>query len=137
MTPDLAAAVRKHTQLFGSYTRAGELKKVRVWLTLNEGNIEFLTHSRSLKVKRASRSPRVVCLVGGQSVPGTAEIVSDAAAIRRTYRAYWKSHPFMMMFISFGIRSRVKSGEQALVRVTPDEPNPFTGVTDPVIGSHL
>lgn len=136
MTPELKAALKRHTQLFGSYTRAGELKKVRVWLTLNEGRVEFLTPSRSLKVKRASRNQRVVCFVGGQSVPGAAEIVKDADAIWRTYRAYWKSHPFMMMFISFGIRSRVKSGEQVLVRVTPDEPNPFAGVTDPVIGAH-
>jgi len=39
----------------------------------------------------------------------------------------------MMLLISSGIRSRIKSGEQVVIRVTPDEPNPFDGRTDPVI----
>jgi hypothetical protein len=38
-----------------------------------------------------------------------------------------------MLLIASGIRSRIKSGEQVLIRVTPDEPNPFDGTTDPVI----
>ena len=66
-------------------------------------------------------------------MPGAAAIVHDKDAIRRTYRAYWKSHRFMMLLIASGIRSRIKSGEQVLIRVTPDEPNPFDGTTDPVI----
>ena len=133
MTPELEAAVKKHTQLFGSYTRAGKLKSVRVWLTLNEGKIEFLTPAQSLKAKRVSRNPRVECLVGDLQVPGAAAIVHDKDAIGRTYRAYWKSHRFMMLLIASGVRSRIKSGEQVLIRVTPDEPNPFDGTTDPVI----
>ena len=133
MTPELEAAVKSHTQLFGSYTRAGELKRVRVWLTLNLGKIEFLTPAQSLKAKRVSRNPRVECMVGEHRVPGNAEIVSDKDAIRRTYRAYWKTHPFIMMFIASGIRSRINSDEQILLRVTPDEPNPFGTTTDPVL----
>jgi hypothetical protein len=133
MTPKLKAAVKAHTQIFGSYTRAGELKKVRVWLTLNRGEIEFLTPAQSLKAKRVSRNPRVECFVGEERVPGIAEIVRDKDAIWRTYRAYWKTHPFIMMFIASGIRSRINSGEQILLRVKPDEPNPFDSTTDPVI----
>ena len=133
MTPEIEAAVKDHTQSFGSYTRAGELKKVRVWLTLNKGKIEFLTPAGSLKAKRVSRNPRVECFVGELRVSGVAEIVRDKDAIRRTYRAYWKIHPFIMIFIALGIRSRINSGEQILLRVTPDEPNPFDTTTDPVI----
>ena len=91
MTPELKAALKWHTQLFGSYTKAGNLVKVRVWLTLNQGKIEFLTSGQSLKTKRVARNPRVVCFVGQQSVPGTAEIVKDKNAVWRTYRAYWKT----------------------------------------------
>ena len=131
MTPDLKAALKRHSQLFGSYTKAGELKKVRVWLTLNEGKIEFLTPAQSLKAKRVSRNPRVVCFIGQQSLSGTAEIVRDRDAVLRTYRAYWKTHPFLMMLLARGIRSRIESGEQVLIRVSPDEPNPFASVTDP------
>jgi hypothetical protein len=133
MTPELEGSVKKHSQLFGSYTRAGELKQVRVWLMLNEGRIEFLTPVRSLKAKRVSRNPRVECLVGEHRVPGVAVIVRDRDAVQRAYRAYWKTHPFIMLFIAFGIRSRIRAGEQALIRVTPDEPNPFDGITDPLI----
>jgi hypothetical protein len=133
MTPELKAALKRHSQFFGSYTRAGELKNVRVWLTLNEGRIEFLTPASSLKAKRASRNPRVLCTVGDVQVPGIAEQIRDKEAIRRTYRAYWKTHPFLMTLLSSMLRSRIKSGEQILIRVTPDEPNPFAGVTDPTI----
>jgi Pyridoxamine 5'-phosphate oxidase len=133
MTPEPKAALKRHTQLFGSYTKAGELKDVRVWLTLNQGKIEFLTSAESLKVKRIKRNPRVRCLVGEVEVPGTAEVVTDKDAILQTYRSYWKTHPFIMLFIAPGIRSRLKSGKQALIRVTPDEPNPFDGMTDPVL----
>jgi hypothetical protein len=133
MTHELDAAIRKHTQLFGSYTKSGELKKVRVWLTLNEGRIEFLTPAQSLKAKRVSRNPRVECFVGRQQVSGTASLVNDKDAIWRTYRGYWKTHPLIMLFIASGIRSKIKSGEQVLIRVVPDEPNPFAGKTDPTI----
>ncbi len=133
MTPELEAAVKSHTQIFGSYTRAGELKNVRVWLTLNEGRIEFLTPAQSLKAKRVSRNARVECLVGDQRVSGTAAIVSDKDSIWRTYNAYWKTHPIIMALIAWGIRSRIKSGGQVLIRVTPDEPNPFDRATDPLI----
>jgi hypothetical protein len=133
MNPDLQSAIKKHTQIFGSYTRAGELKQVRVWLTLNNGKIEFLTPSATLKAKRVSRNPRVECLIGDYRVTGTAEIVSDKDALWRGYRAYKKAHPFIMLVIGPGIRSRINAGEQALIRITPDEPNPFAGITDPVV----
>ena len=43
MTPDLQHALRRHTQWFGSYKKSGELKKIHVWLTVHQGQIEFLT----------------------------------------------------------------------------------------------
>lgn len=131
MTPELKSALKRHSQLFGSYTKAGKLVQVRVWLTLNLGKIEFITPAESLKTKRVSRNPRVVCLIGQQPVPGTAEIVRDQAAVLRTYRAYWKTHPFLMIVLGLSIRSRVKAGDQVVIRITPDEPNPFEGLTDP------
>jgi len=133
MTPEIESEIKRHTQLFGSYTKSGELKKVRVWLTLNEGKIEFLTSDRTLKAKRVSRNPRVISFLGEHSVPGIAEVVRDKEAIWRTYRAYWKTHPLMMIALAIPIRSKIKSGEQVLIRITPDEPNPFDKITDPAI----
>jgi len=134
MNSELARAVRRHTQSFGSYTRAGELKKVEVWLTLHNGSIEFLTGGDSLKVKRISRNPKVICFIGGEdgpSVPGTAEIICDMDAMLSVYRAYWKTHPILMLALGLFIKSRINSGNEVLVRVAPDEPNPFEGMTDP------
>jgi hypothetical protein len=34
-------------QWFGSYKRSGELKKIQVWLIVNQGQIEFLTRGNS------------------------------------------------------------------------------------------
>jgi len=133
MTPELNAALKRYTQLFGSYTMAGELKNVRVWLTLNEGKIEFLTPTHSLEAKRVGLNRRVECLVGDRRVPGDAAIVHGKNAMWRTYCAYWKSHPLMMLLIASRIRSRINRGERVLIRVTPDEPNPFDGMTDPMI----
>jgi hypothetical protein len=133
MTPELKSALKRHSQLFGSYTKAGKLVQVRVWLTLNQGKIEFITPAQSLKAKRISRNSKVVCQIGQQSVPGTAEIIRDQDAVLRTYRAYWKTHPFLMIVLGLSIRSRVRAGDQVLIRVTPDEPNPFAGLTDPRI----
>src|SRR6185369_17746975 len=131
MDPRLQNAIKRHTQIFGSYTRAGELKQVRVWLTLNHGKIEFLTPGAALKAKRVGRNPRVECLIGEYRVSGTAEVVRDKDALLRGYRAYRKAHPFIMLFIGSGIRSRINSGQQVLIRITPDEPNPLKGVSDP------
>jgi len=78
MTPELQRAVKRYQQWFGSYTRSGELVKVQVWLTVNDGSIEFLSSDDSYKVKRIRRNPRVICYIGakaGSSAPGTAEIV--------------------------------------------------------------
>lgn len=72
MDPTLQAAIKHHTQIFGSYTRVGELKQVRVWLTLNDGKIEFLTPGATLKAKRVGRNPRVECLIGDNRVTGSA-----------------------------------------------------------------
>ena len=66
-------------------------------------------------------------------MPGTAEVVREKEAIWRTYRAYWKTHPLMMIALAIPIRSKIKSGEQVLIRITPDEPNPFDKITDPAI----
>jgi PPOX class probable F420-dependent enzyme len=131
---EFESALRRHTQVFGSYTRAGELKKVPVWLTINEGRIEFITGGDSLKVKRISRNPRVKCFIGtekGPVVEGSAEIIRDPQKIAAVYRAYWKTHRLLMLALGPAIKSRVKAGKQVLIRVTPDEPNPFEGITDP------
>ncbi len=128
------AAMRRHVMWFGSYKRSGELKKVKVWCFLNEaapGSIEFLTGGDSYKAKRARRNPRVVCNLGsedGPAVEGTAEIISDPAELWRGYRAYWKTHPWMMTLLCWTIRSRIQSGRQVLVRVKPSEPSPLPGV---------
>jgi len=77
MTPELERAVKRYRQWFGSYKKSGELVKVQVWLTVNNGSIEFLTLDDSYKVKRIRRNPRVICYIGdkeGPSVSGTAEI---------------------------------------------------------------
>jgi hypothetical protein len=43
MTGELERAVKRYNQWFGSYERSGELVKVQVWLTVNNGCIEFMT----------------------------------------------------------------------------------------------
>ena len=58
MTPELQRALKRHSQWFGSYKASGELKKIQVWLTVNAGQIEFLTPGNSYKVKRAQESAR-------------------------------------------------------------------------------
>jgi hypothetical protein len=110
--------------------------KIQVWLTINNGCIEFLTSEDSLKVKRVRTNPRVVCYIGskdGPSISGTAEIVMGRDAAWHVYQAYWKTHPFVMTFIAFPIRRRIKTHKQVLIRVRPDEPNPLAGVTDPMV----
>jgi hypothetical protein len=62
-----------------------------------------------------------------------AEIVTDIDAIRRCYRAYWKSHPVMMIFLAPSISRRIRDGSQVMIRVRPDESNLLAGVTDPEI----
>ena len=99
MTGELERAVKRYNQWFGSYERSGELVKVQVWLTVNNGCIEFLTLDDSYKVKRIRRNPRVICYLGakdGPSIPGAAEIVMGRDPIWRVYRAYWKSHPLIV-----------------------------------------
>jgi PPOX class probable F420-dependent enzyme len=130
MTPELERAVKRYRQWFGSYKKSGELIKVQVWLTVNNGCIEFLTLDDSYKVKRIRRNPRVICYLGdkeGPQIPGTAEIVMGRSAIWRVYRAYWKTHPLIMALIAFSIRRRIENRKQVLIRVHPDEPNPLAG----------
>ena len=43
MTPELERAIKRYRQWFGSYKKSGELIKVQVWLSVNNGYIEFLT----------------------------------------------------------------------------------------------
>ena len=136
MTPELERAVKHHTQWFGSYKKSGELVKIQVWLTVNNGSIEFLTLDDSYKVKRIRGNPRVVCYIcdkEGPSVSGTAEIFMGSEAIWRVYRAYWKTHPLIMAFIAFSIRRRIRTHKQVLIRVRPNVPNPLAGVTDPIV----
>ena len=134
MTPQLQRAIKEHRQWFGSYKRSGELVTVPVWLTLNQGQIEFLTPADSYKVKRVRRDPRVVCYLGskdGPAVAGTAEIITDLTQLWRVYRAYWRTHPLLMLLLWWPIRARIKSGRQIVVRVKLVEPNPLAGITDP------
>ncbi len=136
MTPELERAVKRYRQWFGSYKKSGELIKVQVWLTVNNGCIEFLTLDDSYKVKRIRRNPRAICYIGdkeGPQISGTAEIVMGKNAARWVYRAYWKTHPLIMMLIAFSIRRRIETRKQVLIRVHPDEPNPLAGVTDPAV----
>jgi hypothetical protein len=55
-------------------------------------------------------------------IGGKAEIVTDGSSIERVYRAYRKTHPFMMLFIGRRIRNNISKGAQVLIRVHPDEP---------------
>jgi PPOX class probable F420-dependent enzyme len=127
MTPQLQHPLESHQLWFGSYKKSGELVKIQVWLTINNGHIEFLTGYDSYKVKRIRRNPRVVCNIGhkdGPSISGTAEIVMGSEAMLRVYRAYWKTHRFVMTFLTVGIRFRIKTRKDVVIRVHPDEPNP-------------
>ena len=86
MTPELERAVKRYRQWFGSYKKSGELIKVQVWLTVNNGCIEFLTLDDSYKVKCIRKNPGVICYIGykeGPQIPGTAKIVMDRNAIWR------------------------------------------------------
>src|SRR5262245_65875138 len=64
MTPELERAIKRYRQWFGSYKKSGELIKVQVWLSVNNGYIEFLNLADSYKVKWIRRDPRVICYIG-------------------------------------------------------------------------
>jgi len=135
VTPELQRALKRHTQWFGSYKASGELKKLQVWLVVNDGKLEFLTPASSYKVKRVRRNTRVICYVGSKDGPvisGTASIISERSEVVRVYRKYWKVHP-LRMAILIGLRIGIELllNRRVVVRVQPDEPNPFQGVTDP------
>jgi len=137
LSPELQRALKRHTQWFGSYKESGELKKIQVWLVVNDGQIEFLTPGSSYKVKRVRRNPRVICYVGSESgptIPGTAQIITDRSEVARVYRAYWKVHP-LRMAILIGLRVWIEMllNLRVVVRVHPGEPNPLAGLTDPAI----
>ena len=128
-------ALRSHNQWFGSYRASGELIKVQVWLTVNNGQIEFLTPANSYKVRRARKNPHVVCFLGrkdGPAIAGTAQIISERSEQARVYRRYWKVHPLRMLLL-IGLRVWIEMllGQRVVVRVQPDEPNPLAGVSDP------
>ena len=69
MTPDLERAVKRYKQWFRSYKKSAQLIKVQVWLTVNNGYIEFLALDDSYKVKRIRRDPRVICYIGDKEGP--------------------------------------------------------------------
>ena len=128
MTSELERAVERYRQWFGSYKKSGELIKVQVWLTVNNGCIEFLSLDDSYKVRRIRRNPRVVCYIDdkdGPQIAGTAEIVMGRDALWRVYRAYWKTHPLVMAVIALPIRRRIRTRKQVLIRVRSDEPIPW------------
>ena len=106
-----------------------------MWLIVNNGCIEFLTPENSYKVKRIRRNPRAVCYIGnenGPTISGTAEIITEKNEQSRLFRAYWKTHP-LMMIMGIGLRVWIEmlSGNRVVVRITPDEPNPLAGMNDP------
>ena len=68
MTSELERAVKRYRQWFGSYKKSGELIKVQVWLTINNGCIEFLTLDDSYKVKRLRRNSQVTPYFSGMRV---------------------------------------------------------------------
>jgi hypothetical protein len=138
MTPDLQHALRRHTQWFGSYKKSGELKKIHVWLTVHQGQIEFLTPGDSYKVKRVRRNPHVVCYVGGKNgpaIPGTAQVLTtrdELTRLTRVYRSYWKVHPLRMaLMIGLRVWIEILLNKRVVVRIQPDDPNPLAGLTDP------
>jgi len=134
MTPELQRAVKRYHLWFGSYKRSGELVNVEVWLTIDNGQIAFLTPGDSYKVKRIRANPRVICHIGardGPAISGVAEIVMGSGALWRVYRAYWKTHPFVMVFLALPMRWRIKAHKNVVVRVRPDDPNPLLDITDP------
>jgi len=134
MTPELQSALESHMQWFGSYKKSGELIKVQVWLTVNQGQIEFLTGKDSYKVRRVRRNPRVICYVGDKDCPavaGTAQIVSEKAELARVYRAYWKAHPvFMLLGIGLRVGIEILLGNRVVVRVDPDQASSLAGVNE-------
>src|SRR5690348_3917249 len=122
MNPELQQALQAHQLWFGSYRKSGELVKIQVWLTVNGGCIEVLTGKDSYKVKRIRRNSRVICFIGdknGPSISGTAEIVMGREAMLQVYRAYWKTHRFVMTFLAVGIRFRIKTRKDLVIRVQP------------------
>ena len=91
MTPELERAVKRYSQWFGSYKRSGELVRVQVWLTVNNGDIEFLTRMIRTKLSgyaethawfaisairnaRLSQAPLKLSWAGTQSGTSTAPI---------------------------------------------------------------
>ena len=134
MTPELQRALKRHMQWFGSYKKSGDLVKVQVWLIVHSGQIEFLTGRDSYKVRRLRRNPRAICHVGsknGPQVAGTAQIITGKADLARVYRAYWKTHPVLML-LGIGLRVwiEMRLGNRIVVRVLPDEPNPLAGLDE-------
>lgn len=136
LDPVLQRALKRYKQWFGSYKRSGELKKVPVWLVVNDGRIEFTTRPDTYKVSRIRRNPRVVCFLGsknGPAISGRAEVITDPEALWRAYRAFAKIYPVPMLFYGWAVRRQIRAGKRVLVRVHPDEPNPLAGLTDPML----
>jgi hypothetical protein len=128
VTSELEHALKRHTQWFGSYKASGELKKIQVWLLVNDGKIEFMTPGSSHKVKRVLRNPKVVCYVGsenGPAIAGRAQIIRDRGEVWRVYREYWKTHHLKMALIGIRVAIEIVAGMRVVVRTQPDEPNPL------------
>ena len=122
-------------QWFGSYKASGELKKLQVFLVVNDGQIEFLTRGDTYKVKRVRRNSRVICYVGskhGPTISGTAKIITDRSEVARVYRKYWKAHPIRMaIVVGLVIWVEMLLNKRVVIRVQPDDPNSLAGLTDP------
>jgi hypothetical protein len=135
MTPELQNALSRHTQWFGSYKKSGELKKIHVWLSVHQGQIEFLTPGDSYKVQRIRRNPHVISYVGakdGPAIPGTAQVITARDEIMRVYRSYWRIHPIpMAIMIGLRVWIEILLNKRVVVRIQPDDPNPLAGLNDP------
>lgn len=122
-------------QWFGSYKASGELKKLQVFLVVNDGQIEFLTRGDTYKVKRVRRNSHVICYVGskdGPTISGTAKIIIDRSEVSRVYRKYWKAHPIRMaIVVGLVIWVEMLLNKRVVVQVQPEDPNPLAGLTDP------
>jgi hypothetical protein len=129
----LEHAVKTHTQWFGSYKKSSELVKVQVWLTVNDGNIEFLTARTKLSACARTRASSAISAV--KTAPpfrAPLKLSWEATPLGVSIAHTGKTHPFVMTVIALLNRRRIKTHKQVLVRVCPDEPN-LMGVTDPVV----
>ena len=69
MSPELERDIKRYRQWFGSYKKSVELVKVQVWLTINNGQIEFLD---SLRIRTKLSACERTCALFATSAAKTA-----------------------------------------------------------------